>query len=81
MLLPVPIFGPSYAQIMLVFANYLPLDLKIIRSAKWEKQVQKHITIVWQYFLVSQAPRLLYFAVFVLNQRCLAIGRRDSWHF
>ena len=34
MLLPVPIFGPSYAQIMLVFANYLPLDLKIIRSAK-----------------------------------------------
>ena len=40
MLLAVLIFGPNYAQIMLVFAN-MPLDLKIIRSAKCEKQVQK----------------------------------------
>ena len=40
MLLAVLIFGPNYAQIMLVFAN-MPLDLKIIRSAIREKQVQK----------------------------------------
>ena len=62
------------------FLHIMPLVLKVICFvclfffAKWEKQVQNltgscRNTSV----LVSQAPLLLYFAFFVLHQRCLSM--------